>query len=216
VDESDLASSQGGSTNSLIGEVDGGHTAESAGDQPDLVSSDWEDDVFTPSKCIGLYCMFSPMVFTESEASVVCKPATEQPKLAASNHPGIGRSLSVGSHEKAQIVDGRGQFKDDSRQPLKQLQDGVASNKPLKEVMSKQVVDEVKMKEEDDSKMKQLVKAKNLASDVKRLLGAGDVRNKQISEKDVGKSNEPPTIKFNLQKVIVIDHLTCKQVSWYV
>jgi len=41
VDESDVASSQGGSTASLIG-VDGGQS--SCGN---LVSSEWEDDVFT-------------------------------------------------------------------------------------------------------------------------------------------------------------------------
>ena len=57
VDESDLASSQGGSTNSLIGGVDSGHAAERAGDQPGLVSSEWEDDVFIPSKSSNRYML---------------------------------------------------------------------------------------------------------------------------------------------------------------
>ena len=66
VDESDLASSQGGSTNSLTGGVDGGHTAKSAGDQQNLVSNEWGDDVFIPSECSSeIYCMFLQMLCTQ-------------------------------------------------------------------------------------------------------------------------------------------------------
>jgi len=152
---------------------------------------------------------------TQGEASMLCKSAAKQPKLVA-YHPGSGRSQLV--NEKPQTVDGRGLvIKDDSRQP--KLQDKVASND------NRQVVNEVKMKEEDDGKMRQHVKAKHVANDVKKLLVAGEVWNKQIvddgkNKKDVGKTHEPPTVKFNLQKVIiflcclwVIGHFNCKQVS---
>ncbi|XP_065913649.1 uncharacterized protein [Dysidea avara] len=123
VDESDLASSQGGSTNSLTGGVDGGHTAKSAGDQQNLVSNEWGDDVFIP----------------KSEASVSCKPTAEQPQLAAAScQPG-----SVFIDKKSQMVDGRGQLL---------AEDESLKGKPRSEVTSRIKEDVGKMKQQVEAK----------------------------------------------------------------